>query len=182
MEEEDEEFGLYGTTQDFPSLIPTNEIWLAEEGREEWPIFLAGALKWIETGSYDEAVRAEQITRGGLQLGTLTDAFYLRYYRSVRDPVLDVNVWIMDGKLVRDNYKTDFVEGGHYLVYPWIPRGEIWLSDAVEEEWPFLLAHEYLELCLMRDRSMTYLDAHKKADDAEWEMRQKYLKPRVLTS
>ena len=172
VNESDEEFGLYGTHPNLPDLIPDGEIWLAEEGKDEWPIFIAGALKWLATGSYDEAIKEERRLRGGLSLGPLDDAIYLRYYRSIGP----INVWFVDGRLVRNRFKTDFVEGGHHYVYPWIPIDEIWLADAVEEEWPFLLIHEYTELLLMRDKCMTYADAHEKADDVEIEARKKHLR------
>ena len=173
IEEDDEEFGMYATYLDMPSLVPRGEIWLAEEGQAEWPIFIAGALRWLETGSYDEAVGEERRQRGGCA-GEIDDTIYLHYFREVRDGKHNYNVWFVDGKLVRDRFKTDFVEGGHPYVYPWIPRGEVWLADAKAEELPFLLIHELTELRLMRDKTMSYLDAHEKANDAERKARKEY--------
>lgn len=170
LEEEDEEFGLYAHGLDFPNLIPRDEIWLAEEGEAEWPIFIEGALAWLKTGNYDDALLTERRARGGIQIGhTLTPDLYRQFYRTLDG----MDVWFVDGKLVRDRYKTDFVEGGNPAVYPWIPRNEIWLSDAVEEEWPYLLIHEYTEYRLMMDKAMSYPDAHDLANDAERKARAK---------
>jgi|SRR5579859_5087665 len=170
----DEEFGLYAIHHEFPDLVPENEIWLGQEGQAEWPVFLEGALAWAVNNNYDDALRAESLARGGLLLGSADPR--IRYLHSVPDPVETVTVWRVDGKVVRDNWKTDFVEGGHHYVYAWIPKGEIWIADCVDDEIPFLLTHEYTEMCLMRDRCVPYLHAHSLANRAEWRARQKRTK------
>ncbi len=169
--EVDEDFGLYGVHTEFPDLVPEKEIWLGAEGQEEWPVFLEGALAWEATKNYDDALKAESLARGGLRLGS--DDPRLRYVYSIPDPVETVVVWRVDGRVVRDNWKTDFVEGGHHYVYPWVPKGEIWIADCVDEEIPFLVTHEYTEMCLMRDRCMPYDKAHNLANRAEWRARSK---------
>jgi hypothetical protein len=76
-------------------------------------------------------------------------------------------VWLVDGKGVRDFFDPNFTEGGHALRYPFIPRREIWIDDAlIEREREFVLAHEFHELDLMRG-GLTYDTAHKRALELE---------------
>lgn len=42
-----------------------------------------------------------------------------------------IEVWRIDGHLVRCYYKTDYTEGGHGYVYPWCPRNEIWIEKDI---------------------------------------------------
>jgi hypothetical protein len=61
-----------------------------------------------------------------------------------------VNVWIVDGNLVRSVIFIDFVEGGHDKVYPFIPPKEVWLDDDLSpKEIKFVLLHELHERYLM---------------------------------
>jgi len=72
-------------------------------------------------------------------------------------------VWIVDGRGVRDRFDPNFTQGGHGLRYRFIPRREIWLDDAIaERELEATLAHEAHELRLMRD-GMSYNEAHEHA-------------------
>ena len=80
---------------------------------------------------------------------------YVEQYITLPDPDGpggEVTVWLVDGAVVRDLYKTDYTEGGHGYVYPWVPKPEIWVEATLERaELPFIVAHEYLERLLMRD-------------------------------
>ncbi len=72
-------------------------------------------------------------------------------------------VWIVDGRGVRDRFDPNFTQGGHGLRYRFIPRREIWIDDAIaERELDPTLAHEAHELALMR-AGMSYYDAHDRA-------------------
>jgi hypothetical protein len=44
-----------------------------------------------------------------------------------------VSVWIVNGRLVRSGFDIDFTEGGHDYVYEFVPEGEVWIDDAIEE-------------------------------------------------
>lgn len=82
-----------------------------------------------------------------------------------------MKVWIVDGRLVRDMYKTDFVLGGHGYVYSWIPNNEIWIDDQTDEvDIPFVLIHEITELKLMKE-GIKYTVAHNKASQTEYAAR-----------
>jgi hypothetical protein len=97
---------------------------------------------------------------------------YLEEYIILPDPKGPVTVWRVNGKLVRSYYKTDYTEGGHGYVYRWVPKPEIWIEDGVDDrEVPFIIAHEYLERRLMRDRGMEYDPAHEVASRVEFDLR-----------
>jgi hypothetical protein len=58
-------------------------------------------------------------------------------------------------------------------VYPWVPKSEIWIERDVDEaELPFLIAHEYSELRLMRDKGLEYDAAHRIASKIEFALRE----------
>ena len=62
-----------------------------------------------------------------------------------------INVWIVDGKYVRDYLYTDFTQGGHDKVYSFIPKNEIWIEDVLSaKEKKFVILHEIRERNLMR--------------------------------
>ena len=41
----------------------------------------------------------------------------------------DVYYILVDGAYVRDHIYIDYVEGGHYYRYSFIPKDEVWLED-----------------------------------------------------
>ena len=83
-----------------------------------------------------------------------------------------MTVWLIDGNLARSYYKTDYTQGGHGYVYPWVPKLQIWIEDGVDyREIPYILCHEYLERRLMRDRGMGYDPAHETASRLEFDLR-----------
>jgi hypothetical protein len=87
----------------------------------------------------------------------------------------------VDGNLVRSYYKTDYTEGGHGVVYPWVPRKEIWVEDGVDHrELPFIVAHEYVERRLMRDEGLEYDSAHEACSRFEFELRERAGAPPLL--
>jgi hypothetical protein len=57
-----------------------------------------------------------------------------------------VSVWVVNGRLVRSVFDIDFTAGGHDHVYEFVPQGEVWIDDAIEElERGFVLLHELHE-------------------------------------
>lgn len=80
-------------------------------------------------------------------------------------------LWVVDGRAVRDRFDPNFTGGGHHWRYRFIPRREIWIDDAVaERELDFTVAHEAHELGLMRS-GMSYNDAHDRALTVERALR-----------
>ena len=80
-------------------------------------------------------------------------------------------IWLIDGRLVRSIFDVDFTEGGHGLVYDFVPKNEIWIDDDLSaKERPFVILHELYERSRMA-RGLAYNQAHKKASRLEWECR-----------
>lgn len=73
------------------------------------------------------------------------------------------NIWIVNEEEIRNQLFIEFTEGGHDLVYPWIPENEIWIGDDVKvKERVFIILHELIERRLMK-KGLNYNKAHEKA-------------------
>lgn len=186
----DEEFGNYAMHEEFPNLIPKDEIWISEKlAAKEGIFFIAAALTRLKRQAagatdkaYEDSLEVERALREKINGVEFRDgkphkqvpaAIYLEEYVTLPDPQGPVRVWLIDGNLARSYYKTDYTEGGHGYVYRWVPRGEIWVEAALERgELPYVISHEYLELRLMRDRKLSYDDAHEIAAKLEFRLRE----------
>jgi len=92
----------------------------------------------------------------------------------------DDEIWIVDGRAVRDHFDPNFTQGGHHWRYRFVPRRQIWIDDAVaERELEYTLVHEAHELHLMR-RGMSYDDAHERALTVEKELRRRHGRRRYI--
>jgi hypothetical protein len=187
----DEEFTNFAIHSDLPNLIPRGEIWIDERTFEAEGLFcLTDALvhlKKLEEGlpeekAYAAGVAAERALReamtglkyrgGRPHRRTPADA-YVGEYLTLPDLKGPIAARLVDGGYVRSVYRTDYVEGGHGFVYPWVPKREIWLEHGVaRKELPFVLAHEYTELRLMRDDGLEYNPAHAIAAKVEFALRE----------
>jgi hypothetical protein len=182
-----EEFTNFAIHDDFPELIPEREIWISEEVPEdEARLFAYNAAKrydlladgYDQDYAYDEGLKYEKALREKKDLAATDRDFsdissqdiYLREYGKIYNDGL--TVWIVDGNLVRDLFDTQFVEGGNGYALPWVPKDEIWIDNELkEEEIPYIIKHEYVELKLMKDDGMPYEEAHHEAALAEYRMR-----------
>jgi hypothetical protein len=55
-------------------------------------------------------------------------------------------IWIVDGAAVRKSLYPEFLYGGNSERYLFIPRGEIWIDNAIAaEEFAYTVAHELHE-------------------------------------
>jgi hypothetical protein len=187
----DEEFGSFATSDDFPSLIPKGEVWLAEQTIDkEGLFFIANALTQLKeqargtpddraytAGIHVERMLREQLNhlkfRGAGPQKRVPKEVYVRTYATLPDKDdATVEVWIVDGNVVRSLYKTDYTEGGHGYVYPWVPRQEIWIEESLDaRELPYIIAHEYIERRLMRDAKLDYDTAHDICSRVEFHLR-----------
>lgn len=186
----DEEFTNFAVHSEFPDLIPEREIWLAEWLAEDEGVFyMANALtrlKLQERGrsketAYEAGLRVERLLRerlSGLKYRNgrphkrVPQRIYAESYLTLPDPRGDVHVRLVVGNLVRCLYKTDYTEGGHGDVYRWVPRDEIWVEKDIDAaEIPYIVAHEYTELRLMRDKSLEYDRAHDICSQVEFALR-----------
>ena len=82
-----------------------------------------------------------------------------------------IEVWIVNGRLVRSVFDIDFTAGGHDHVYEFVPQGEVWIDDAIEEkERGFVLLHELHERNRMAE-GMPYSKAHLESSRLEFRCR-----------
>lgn len=80
------------------------------------------------------------------------------FYKTLDD---GTKVYMVDGKYVRGNIFIDFTQGGHGYVYPnFIAKDEIWLDNSNKDEAEAVLLHELTERDLMKDKGMSYSEAH----------------------
>lgn len=188
----DEEFGNFATQDEFPDLIPAGEIWVGERNLDkEGVFFIANALtrfKQQEQGaSEDKAYTAglnverllrEKLTglkfRAGKPHKRVPKDLYVAHYFTLPDVKFPIEVWLVDGSMVRGLYKTDYTEGGHGYVYRWVPKNQIWIEKDLDRwEYPFIVSHEYLELRLMRDEGIDYDHAHDICSKVEFKLRKR---------
>ena len=82
-----------------------------------------------------------------------------------------LQIVLVDGTHVRDNYDSDFSQGGNGYRYRFVPRGEIWIDCEIDRsEWPLIAYHECEEVELMR-RGRDYSRAHDAAKRLEGRFR-----------
>jgi hypothetical protein len=82
-----------------------------------------------------------------------------------------IKVFIVNEEEVRTHLDVHYAEGGHDVVYKYIPKGEIWIGDdLLRSERKFILTHEMFERKLML-KGMSYVPAHRRATIKEHEER-----------
>lgn len=172
-----QEFGLFATCLDFPTLIPKHEVWISLSiNRVEFDAFKVNALAQLRAVKsivnfgdvYNIGLKAERAFRS--KRINKDEVLYHRHYCSIDYSSLDV--WLVNGKFVRDHFKIDFVEGGHDIVYDFVPGGEIWVESGLSEsEIPVIILHEYVERQLMLKQDLPYHEAHSIAANVEFRWR-----------
>jgi hypothetical protein len=81
-----------------------------------------------------------------------------RYYMGKKE---NLDIWIVDGNQVRLKIFSSFLYGGNEQRYPFNPKGEIWIDNAIScEEYYLTLAHELNERHLMAKFGWKYITAH----------------------
>jgi hypothetical protein len=81
-----------------------------------------------------------------------------RYFMGKAD---NYDIWIVDGNQVRVKIFSSFLYGGNEQRYPFNPKGEIWIDNAIScEEYYLTLAHELNERHLMAKFGWKYITAH----------------------
>lgn len=177
----DIEFTNFGIAPDFP-WIPENELWLdLETHPDERRFFIDHMLtqwRYLHKGysnayALNKAYAVERSER--LKSGDRSKIFFEHkahpentHVRLIGKTDDGFEVWLVIGRLVRSSYFIDFVDGGHHLVYPWVPENEVWIDDDVQpKEWPYIILHELHERRLMA-LGWGYPRAHSSASRHEW--------------
>ena len=157
------------------NFIPKDEVWLDVEAvPDEQEFFIKNIIiemSLMEKGvDYTEAVEAagkaelkerlkDEKVKALIKKSNKDKlkAVKLSLWKKLKN---GVNAWIVDGFLVRSLMFIDFTEGGHDLVYKFIPKKEIWIdNDLVKEERKFVLLHELVERNTII-KGVRYDDAH----------------------
>ena len=192
-----EEFGGSGDHIFYPKVIPDNEIWIEDDiSEKERPVLIAAELYFLrhmdhgmsKDAAYDRMLAKEKDYRDSVKQSkknpSKTDKkAHPKVYAKRYGKIDGLDVWLVNGDEVRNRYKTDFIEGGHGLVYSWVPNNEIWLELGMhQDEYPYVLLHEYVERVLMKTREMKYDEAHRIAAKVEFAMRKKgeFTKAKIL--
>lgn len=182
----DEEFTNFGQHYRYP-YIPKNELWIDQEAvHDERAFFIEHLLVehdlMAKGVSYAEALtQADRIERrerrraGDIRKVThrgkdLPDAgaAHERLWKKLEN---GISVWVVNGRLVRSVFDIDFTAGGHDHVYEFVPEGEVWIDDAIEEkERAFVLLHELHERNRMAG-GLPYNRAHAESSRMEFRCR-----------
>lgn len=160
----DVEFTNFGQHHRF-KFIPKNEFWLDKEygGDDEAPYFIENLLvenicmergasfyKAWEKGAKKEAKLRKIHEEKKPPEKELIDKLYKRLLKRYSRKKL--KIWLVNGRLVRNYFYVDFTEGGHDLVYDFVPNNEVWLDDDLDpREIRITLLHEIAERNLMKE-------------------------------
>lgn len=181
----DENFVEYDHHAHF-SFIPKGELWIDTEMPEQDRHFfidrMCKELELMKEGlSYhDAAHQADSFEKkerqGGARVKKILAGARTEILAKIKEKKLDewsdvVSVWLVNGTLVRDIYLVAYGEGGHDLVYPFIPKNEIWIESSLPpHERKFIVLHELHERYLMQEGS-DYEHAHQGATIVEAKFR-----------
>lgn len=187
-----EEFGQSAIHSDFPDVIPEDEIWIGDSlpagefhyvlGREAMRLKAerAGAdpdtaYEWgLHKERAERAKRAGNFRRDGGGDDPRQGLFATIKGDGSEQPI---QVVLVDGRAVRDRFKTDYIEGGQHAVYPWVPDGEIWVESGLSpHETAVVALHEAVEYWLMTRRGLDYDHAHELAARVEYQHRPDFSK------
>ncbi len=177
----DEEFSNFGHHYAFPE-IPRQEIWLDKEADpDEQRFFIRHALeerRLMAAGKDYDTARLAACAAERRMRAKAGDIQRVARGKALPDPArvhvrlwktmpTGVQVWIVKGRLVRSVFDIEFTEGGHEHVYEYVPHGEVWIDDDVEDiEKSFVLFHELHERNLM-EKGMDYDAAHDESSKLE---------------
>lgn len=196
-----EEFTNFGHHYTF-SFIPENEFWIDKEHSQgevryyidhllvEHRLMAKGKDKGYAIEQGDKAERRERsksklVAKGIRGEIPKEDLIKKVHKKLLKEYSQKINVWLVNGELVRSLFYLDFTEGGHDKVFPFIPENEIWLDDDLDpKEREFILLHELHERNLMpkghvveienglvktnKDYTKIYDSAHRSASRLEY--------------
>ena len=182
----DEEFTNFGQHYRYP-YIPENEFWIDQEGDPDERAFfiehlmvehdlMARGKTYAEAIVAGDKVERRERRRAGDVRKLPHDGKVLPDAAGVHEHLWKelengVKVWIVSGRLVRSAFDIDFTAGGHDHVYEFVPEGEVWIDDDIEEkERGLVLLHELHERNRMA-AGMPYSKAHAESSRLEFHIR-----------
>lgn len=176
-----EDFVNYDQHYHLP-FIPKNEFWIDDENIHDEIKYYIDHLfiesKLMSVGkSYGDAYSCA----AKFEMKERNQSAIVKYFKNksknkiieklkikkIKEYSRGVNVWVVNGEMVRDFFFSDFAGGGHDKVYPFIPKNEIWLDDDLKKsERDFIFVHELHERNLMA-KGLKYHESHKSATEIE---------------
>jgi hypothetical protein len=175
----EKEFTNFSQHYEFPNLIPEGEIWLDKEAAPgEMEEYISHAVteydKMAAGASYETAHEKGKKIEKSRRNKTMLKKDDARIKLWKKLTTSKIKVFIVDGETVRNQFNIDFTEGGHGYVYNFIPKDEIWIDNDIEpKERRYILAHEFYEMGLMKNKNIPYDQAHKLASRFEKDLRKK---------
>lgn len=182
----DEEFTNFGQHYRYP-YIPEKEFWIDQEAEHDERAFfidhllvehalMAKGVPYSEAITEADRVERKERRRAGDVRKVTHQGKQLPDPRAVHEELWKklengVEVWIVNGRLVRSVFDIDFTAGGHDHVYEFVPQAEVWIDDAIQEkERGYVLLHELHERNRMAE-GMPYNQAHKESSHLEFRCR-----------
>jgi hypothetical protein len=182
----DEEFTNFGQHYRYP-YIPDLEFWIDQEAEHDERRFfidhllvehelMAKGKSYADALTEGDKVERKERRRAGDVRRVTTRGQNLPDPGIVHEELWKklesgISVWIVNGRLVRSAFDIDFTAGGHDHVYEFVPTGEVWIDDAIEErERGFVLLHELHERNRM-SAGMPYSQAHQESSRLEFRCR-----------
>ena len=150
--------------------IPEDEVWIDHRYADEADFLIAAdrIVEKIHAGSRTELIR--KLREMGILKQGPPPLFVGR--KEIHGPLI---ICFVDGKIVREYIDSEFVLGGHDLVYQYIPKNEVWIDAKIEpREIPFIVAHEVEERTRMEKEHLSYGIAHEYATVIERALRRKH--------
>lgn len=160
----------------YKSFIPKKEFWIdIETNPSEHPFFITHLL--TEKRALQNGLNKEQASAIARRVEKKERLKHIRkslpFYKKNDKKIIEkihfnllqtysdeIKIWLIDGKTVRDYLLLDYAEGGHDLVYDFIPEKEIWIEKILSPvERKFIMLHELHERFLML-QGLDYPHAH----------------------
>jgi hypothetical protein len=173
-----EEFGESAIHTDFPLLVPKNEIWVEDDVSQIEIPFVVANLLWREKLMLGGMPKEEAYNRALVYERQMRSNYRVKQPGDIRVSHIanyeQFTIWTVNGFIIRNRFKVDFIEGGNGARYKFIPTNELWIEALTHtEEWPFLIAHEYIEDQVMSHNGWKYEPAHKLASTIEYKLRER---------
>jgi len=182
----DEEFTNFGQHYRYP-YIPEKEFWIDEEAEHDERAFfidhllvehelMAKGVPYSDAITQADRVERRERRRAGDVRKVTHQGKQLPDPKAVHEELWKklengVEVWIVNGRLVRSVFDIDFTAGGHDHVYEFVPQGEVWIDDAIQEkERGYVLLHELHERNSMAEGT-PYSQAHNESSHLEFRCR-----------